>query len=412
MPRVLQTKVGSVFLKEVATRKWRASWTDPTTKKHIRRVLPAGSFRQALEQAQEINKHLAAGRGFGGRLRGSTGHTVADAVLEAVRHTDASLMTRRDYLSRYNRFAEYLAAHAPGVVAWADVTEQVATNYLEHCRREGVAYDMIRMRLFVLRLTSAFMTRTYRGQCRDVTQDLKIRRNGLSKAKQDMRESIVSPGQLRGLLYWLQKNDPMVHVWALLQGLAGLKLLEAAYLREQDIDFEEMTVTVAQTSAHTPKTRHSYRTIPVCSAVTTAVAKWVHGLRIRHNEGYIFTPSKASNGRARALYPAAKAGAFAQETATYKWRRARHRCRLDGVDLPPKFIPRRLRASFVTALRSAGADIAVLQAYLGQAPTSILSAHYDQIDDTRLGRIVDLAQDLFEGKGAFQEELDRGRKAQ
>ena len=87
-------------------------------------------------------------------------------------------------------------------------------------------------------------------------------------------------------------------------------------------------------------------------------------------------------------------------------------CRLDRVDLPPKFIARRLRASFVTALRSAGADIAVLQAYLGQAPTTILSAHYDQIDDTRLRRIADPAQDLFERKGAFQEQLDQVRTVQ
>ena len=204
----------------------------------------------------------------------------------------------------------------------------------------------------------------------------------------------------------------MVHVWALLAGLAGLRMLEAAYLREQDIDFEEMTVTVAQTSAHTPKTRHSYRTIPVCPAVTTALAKWLHSLRVRHNEGYLFTPTRASGGRTCALYPAAKAGAFAKETITHKWQRARQRCRLDGVDLPPKFIARRLRASFVTALRSVGADIADLQAYLGQAPMTILSAHYDQIDDARLRRIADLAQDLFEGRGAFQKELEPARKAQ
>ena len=51
MPRILQTKVGSVFLREIKPRKWRASWTDPTKKKkkRLRRILPAASFRQAME---------------------------------------------------------------------------------------------------------------------------------------------------------------------------------------------------------------------------------------------------------------------------------------------------------------------------------------------------------------------------
>lgn len=174
MPKVTKTRVGSVFLKEERAGKWRASWTDPPTRRHLRRILPAASYTEALEQAKEINRQLALGKGFAGRLRGSAGHSVSDAVLEAVRHTAANDQSRKNYLSRFNAFVDYLLKHARGVQAWSDVTEPILENFMEYCRREGRSYDTIRQRLLVLRITSSYMSRTYPDQYRHVAVGLRL----------------------------------------------------------------------------------------------------------------------------------------------------------------------------------------------------------------------------------------------
>ena len=57
-------------------------------------------------------------------------------------------------------------------------------------------------------------------------------------------------------------------------------------------------------------------------------------------------------------------------------------------------MPRKLRATFATAVRSEGCDFFDLQRYLGQMPSSVLSQHYDMVDLDRLGKIADVAQGL------------------
>jgi hypothetical protein len=67
------------------------------------------------------------------------------------------------------------------------------------------------------------------------------------------------------------------------------------------------------------------------------------------------------------------------------------------------------RQTFVTALRRAGADLELLQAYIGHQPGSVLTAHYDKIDNERLGVVTALAQELYEGSGAFGEKIVKGK---
>jgi len=401
MPKITATKVGSVFLKQVGAGKWRVSYMDPLMHKHVRQMLPAASFEDARDQAKTINRDVASERGFQGRLRGRAGHTIADLVLEAVRHTNATEQTRKDYLRRYNAFAAYLRENAPGVTAWGDVTTAVLENYLEHCRREGMAHDSIRLRLFVLRLASSYAARVYPNVYRDAAAAVRLRRRANGAPGTESKKEILSPEQMRGLLGWLEKKAPMVHVWATLQGLCGLRLFEAAYLREGDIDFEGGTLAVSESDAHRPKNASSYRTIPVCGETLRVLRGWITGARVQHMSGYLFVPQRASYGRVGAKSTAARVGAFTQDAICHFWGKALSKARL-ALDLPARFVPRKLRASFVTALRSAGADLALVQKYVGHRPLTVLSAHYDDVTLDRLRVLAGLAQDLFEGKGAFE----------
>ena len=78
----------------------------------------------------------------------------------------------------------------------------------------------------------------------NLLEGLKLKRRGVPKSQINAKDSILSPGQLRDYLAWLRENEPMLYPIACLQGICGFRLLEAAYIREQDIDFSNGTVTV------------------------------------------------------------------------------------------------------------------------------------------------------------------------
>lgn len=405
MPKIKQMQVGKVFVKETSSGRWRASWTDPLTKRHIRRMLPCSSHTEARLQAEDINANLAQGMGFAGRQRGVSGHEVHEAVLEAVKHSNANERTRKDYLGRFNAFADYLNRFAKGVVGWGDVTAGIIGNYIQHCREEGVSHDTLRMRIFVLRMTSDYMSRTYPDLYRHITTSIRLKRTDPPKAELERSESILKPEQFRVLLAYLREHEPMVYVWACLQGLCGLRQLEAGYLRERDFDPEASTVCITENSAHKPKNRPSYRMIPVCGTVAKAIGDWINCLKIRHAEGFLFAPANPSGNR-HGKSKEARAGVFTRHTISHEWRRALDAARADGIELPRAFVPRKLRASFVTAMRTADADFGLLQAYIGHAATSVLQAHYDHLDLERLRRVSDLAQTLADGCSPYAEKGD------
>lgn len=409
MPKVTESQVGQVFIKEKRPHKWCASWTCPITRKHVRRILPASDFKTAESLAKEINVTLAQGKGFGGRLRGAVGHTITNAIKEAVLHSGGNLRTRADYLSRANAFTEYLGSHAAGIVSWADVNEEVLTNYIQHCRRADISHDTLRMRIYVLRLTSDFMSRTYPQRYRHIAGRLRLPRTD-KHSTQSSDAVILTPSQIRTLLALLAEKAPLVHIWASLQGLCGLRLYEAIYLREQDIDVRAGTLTVAKSAVHTPKNDPSHRTIPVPKYVSDLLQRWIRGMTIRHGEGFLFLPERAPHGRAGAKTAYARAGVITPDYASHLWRKALKIIR-DTTDdagkpkikLPEGFIPRKLRSSFATAMREARADFECLQKYLGHRPGSVLSAHYDHISLDRLREIAALGDDLVSGRRAFAE---------
>lgn len=229
MPRVSRLKVGLVLIRETKPGVWRGAWTDPESKKYVRRRLPGTSFRAAKAEAEEINRTLGQGRGFGAKLRGGGGHTVAAACIETIRHSGGNDRTRQGHMHRINSFLDYLAKHTPGVAAWSDVREPVIRNFVEHLKRRDLAYFTIHHRLQAVRMVSKFMARTYPSQFRDVAAEIRFKRNAPTRAELEAKASILDPGQLRGLLDWLRENDRQVHLWALLQGLCGVREFEAGY---------------------------------------------------------------------------------------------------------------------------------------------------------------------------------------
>ena len=75
------------------------------------------------------------------------------------------------------------------------------------------------------------------------------------------------------------------------------------------------------------------------------------------------------------------------------WQKALRLARAD-LDLPQAFVPRKLRGTFATAVRSEGCDHFDVERYIGHMPSSVLSQHYDHVDADRLRKIADVAQKL------------------
>lgn len=393
-------KTGRVLVKEIASKKFQACWLVGGTK-YIRRILPTNNFREAKRLAEEINVRIAMGREAGGN--GPPRHTIREAVLEAIRASDSTRATKADYISRFNQFAKFLEGRRPRISRWSEINVKVLSEFLAHCRKQNNADDTIRLRFSALRLTSTFMARNYPDHFRHVTRDFRIRRTRPS-GSDHLGDRILSPEQLRQFLGWLKENEPQVHVWACMQGLVGLRLTEGLFLREQDFNREAKTITITNTEAHRPKTSASYRTIPICDAAAETLSDWIDGLKVRNSNGILFPPQRSSSCARNAIDPGARAGSLSAHRMSIIFSKAISRARSKGVDLPPAFIARRLRASFVTGVRSAGADFADLQAYIGQTPRDVLSAHYDHVGIDRFQVIANLAQGLHEGSISTERE--------
>ncbi len=365
------------------------------------RQIPA----DARAQAEAKNLEIAADNGHGEGLRrrqAERKHTVREAVLEAIKGSDGNQHTQKQYVRLYNTFSTFLSESMPGVRFWSDVDEKTVVDYHAWSKAQEVSWDTVRQRIAVVRLCSKYMTRTYPGQYRVVTDSVRLKRKDPPKADLDAKDVILSPCQIRSFLSWLEERNPMIHAWACMGGLAGMRMKEYCYLREQDIDFERGTITITETEAHKPKTRSSYRIIPVCDAVIDSLRRWIDGMEKKHPMGFLFFPKRQHWQSLKASNPETKAGCYSTDAFSRRFVNAIKEARADGINLPPKFIAKKLRASFMTAMRSVEpvpCDYHDLQAYCGHEPDNTMAKHYDVPSLERLGKIATLAQGMVGAGG-------------
>jgi len=121
---------------------------------------------------------------------------------------------------------------------------------------------------------------------RDVARAAKLPKdetNPLERAERE-RAKALPAADARALLEFLKERRLDLYAPAAVQVLCGLRVLEVLALRECGVDFAQGTVTITQTPHHTPKTRFSYRTIPVPSAVLTVLRDVIGRLPIGDRE--------------------------------------------------------------------------------------------------------------------------------
>ncbi len=396
-------KTGRVRLgKFDGCRKWEVRYGDRATGKYVRRRLDITSKKEARAYADALNSRLASGEAAEPEPSRSGPITVRDAVASYIKNCSGGEETKADYVSSFNAFVKWLSGRRLRVRYWQDLDGALLMDYARHCQRKNLAHDTVKYRLGILRMTSRHMA--FMHGTRDIAAGMRLKRAASAAGPRDRSSEILTAGQLRKLLSLLRERDPLLHAWVALGGLTGMRVKEYLALRKCDVDLEAGTVTVTKNEAHTPKTPASYRTIPVAPYVLDTIRPFIKTDMKLNAHGFIFVSPRQYTKRAKAK--AALLGCYTPNGTRNRFlRRLRELEAEDAFTAPTGFMPRKLRATFISAVGDLNAEANLdaegnaLRFYVGQKPTSVLTAHYDVPSIERLGKIAGLAQGMV-GDGA------------
>lgn len=343
--------------------KFRIRYTDPVTGNDVKRRLPVFTMDDALKIAADYNREIGLKKSVPAFVDKKETHVVSvrDALIEAIRNMGGMPKVKKDYLFTANRFISWLKQQHPRTENWADIRPSFIRAWVDAGKKE-VAYDTLINRLKPIRFASAYWAAEFPERYKDVVKAARI------KLDKPPAKPVValSPEQIFSYLAWLQKNAVALYPMGVICAFTGLRLMEAAYLRHCDVDLKEKTITVTETPLHKPKTRSSYRTIPVSDVVCDVIRQHLSNSAVLSIHGELFLHSK---GRP-----------WSQGGIKGAWRDAMAMARQDDkLVLPSGFLARNLRATFATIARQSGADRYLLKRYIGHVPGDVLGEHYDNV---------------------------------
>jgi integrase len=385
-------KIGRVKLTE-HPEGWRIRYTDPATHRDIRLRLGRISESKAIKAANHIDDQLKAGRGW---LPDQPARApeLDKGLDEALALTRASDTTNDERRRQFGLFTAWLASHHPEIRSWSDMRPAILQHYLKHLEEErDLAYDSVRLALAPIKLAWRHLANNWPDLVRPLPR---LRQQG----RPPRRVDCLTKDELLDLLDWLQQHAPDLYPMACLQGLAGLRMLESASLRAQDVDLKAGLVTVTDTERHTVKTEESARVIPVCRRVIEALRELVKARK----KGPLFLNEKGEPHERHAL-TRRWTRALAHIAAKPHVKKRSHDKRLmihpHGLDRPRlgAFPARKLRAAFATLVDETNKiPDRVLKAYIGHAAGDMLGQHYRRVDPKELTKVPALIDRLIEPK--------------
>ncbi len=337
-------KIGIVSVKEGRTPKagrsfWELRYTDPPTGLEAKRRV-SGLSRDEIRAMAE---HLTA------------------QTIELRNTLDA---TRRDRAQRGMKFVRWLGVHYPAVKTWDQLKPAMVQAYVVSREQAGLAFDSVRLDVAPIKLAWRYVAENWPDLLRPMPKTI--------QAPAPRREiECLEAEEVMALLDWMKTNAPDLWPIACLQALVGLRVFEAMALRAQDVNLDAGTVTVADTGHHKPKTRDSYRTIPICNEVAQALRAALARQAVRPASGELFTNCRGN--------------LWVKCAIVSRWCRTLRRVALDlGMPRLAKVPAHRLRASFATMAGRLGVPDRLLKAYLGHSSGDMLGTHYRRIDLSEL----------------------------
>lgn len=344
---------------------------DPNRGRRIRRridhdMMPLAEVRKT---AEHLTVQAYQGKGYlPERDEKGKGTSIQDGIIEALRLTNTLPEVRRERARLALRFVEWLAVNYPQVQTWDQMRPAVLQDYVLHLESNKLAFDTVRLAIAPIKLAWRHMADNFPDTVRPLPR---IRQKPAPKREIDCLDA----DDVAALLEWLKKHAPDIWPLAMLQTLAGLRMLETAALRRQDVNLKQGTIRITDTPNHSVKTATSDRLIPICKEVRSCLKSELANQKVFPKTGEIFTNTKGNPWTNNAL--------------GWKWNRLRSK--LDKKSGKPMIVfqtgraaladfqPHRLRASFATMAGRLGVADRLLQAYMGHAPVDVLGAHYRKI---------------------------------
>jgi integrase len=250
-------------------------------------------------------------------------------------------------------------------------------NQGDPSEERGLAFNTIRLRLQPVKMAWRFAMENWPDEV------WPLPRNRLSvTAPREI--DCLGPKEVAALLDWLRNREPDLWAMASLQVLAGLRVLEAAAIRRQDVDLARGTVRITDTGFHKPKTACSERIIPVCPEALKTLVEWMNGQKVVPATGELFWTRLGTRWTPNSLTHRWKRKPVDPKPSSLKgiagvvlYRAAKE----TGVPRLADLQPHRLRASFATMASQLQVPDRLLKAYLGHAPGDVLGIlHYRRID--------------------------------
>jgi len=329
--------------------------------------------------AREINKGLVSGLGWMPSLRSRGGISVVEAITETIRNSKADDRCRRDYKSAADCFLRWLTDAFPGLELWRDLRPSHINQYVTFCENQGLAYDSVRKRLFILKAASRFMSDEF--EYRDIARKARIKKPDKNFEEPEK----ITLDDVQTLITHAEAMDIDKAAMLSLMAFCGLREWEAAFLRECDIDLQGLTIKIDATDRHKPKSRDSRRLIPVPKQIGEILTRILSKNKIRGEKVYIFQSGRRATCLRRENQGQGWSPSGVSATLRQAVRLAYRDTRSENLK---DLIPRHLRSFFVTLMTAAGASDVYVRRYIGHAPLNVMERHYLKIDTETLRREI------------------------
>lgn len=345
------------------------------------RIRVAGDLgRDALkEMAQEWTRQAYAEKGH---FRRKDQPSVEQVFAECLRLTNTLPITKHDRAQHAARFCRWLAEKHPSIRRWEQLRPAIIQSFAQELEGRGLAYDSVRLALAPIKLAWRFATENWP----EIRPLPRIKLSAAPRREIDNLE----PNEVRALLDWLRENATDVWPLATLQALTGLRLLEAASVRRQDVDLEAGTLAVVSTEHHRLKTPDSHRILPLCAEAHEALRIAIENQKVVPPGGELFVNQRGNLWTKDAL--GGRWERIRQQIAATPGTRIRSNGRrlamnknglglIRIAEVPAK----RLRSSFGTMASRLGIPDHLIRRYIGHVATDTFGKHYLKItlDDLR-----------------------------
>lgn len=367
--------IGRVYYTEYEPGRWILRYRDPQTHKDVRRRL-VGTYNDAETAAAHCHTMILRRGGFiPGKDRPENGPTLRTAFDEALERPGVSDAVTRERKRIAGRFIAWLTDTYPKVKLWSDMKPFHLQAYIDTFTARKRAYDTIRLAIAPVRLAWRWAYDNYPHTVGPWPSSFRIP----NKSERDDIDCLGS-SDVAIVLAWFADHAPRLHGIVTLQALAGLRMLEAVYLRHKDVNVKAKTIHITKTPWHQPKTSLSDRTIPLCDDAWEVVKKAFDA-----SKGELLFTNRLETPWTKDAISRRLCKAFSNMAATPDVIMRAHGKRLtlnpQGVGCPRLAAqpPRRLRASFITMVDSLGVGERLWKRYVGHTADDIAGRHYRRI---------------------------------